>query len=190
MNIYFDLECVSDLRKDWDFEKYWEKINFMPEKNKILTICVWTETSSWIIVKNLEWDERTQIEWFFKAIRKNTMLWWNIKGFDIPFIVKRALYYNLIIPDDLKIFWKAPREIKNVIDLKDIYAYWVFWQPCSLDLACNFIWITSPKSWWINWADVQKFFDNWDELDIIEYCKRDVLATIQIHNYFKNHNLC
>jgi hypothetical protein len=190
MNIFFDLECVSDLRKEWDEEKFWEKINFMPEKNKIITICMWVEISWVMTVKNLEWNERTQIEAFFKAIKWNILLWWNIKNFDIPFIIKRALYYCIPIPNELKIFWKKPREIENIIDLKDIYNYNVFWNFCSLDLVCSFLWITSPKSWWINWSEVQKFYDEWKETVIIEYCKRDVQATIEVFNYFKKYNLC
>lgn len=190
MIIFFDIETISD----WDYkekyiELYWDKINFLPELNKILTICLWTETKEWIIIKNLEWDEKTQIIWFFNAIKWNKLSWFNIKKFDIPFIIKRALYYQLEIPNDLKIYWKKPWEIDNVIDLQEIYNYWIFWAIWNLDLICNFIWITSPKSWNIDWSQVQEFYNNWKWNEIIDYCKRDVIATIELYNYFKKYNL-
>lgn len=182
--IFFDIETISDwIILDKYKDKYWEKINFMPEFNKILTICVWY-IQDWYNVKNLEWTEKEQIEEFFRIVNGKNLCWFNIKNFDIPFILKRALYYWIKIPKDLSIYWKKPWEINNIIDLKDVYWYWVFWNNWNLDLVCNFLWITSPKSWNIDWSEVQDFYDEWKIDEIVDYCKKDVIATMELYEFF------
>lgn len=210
MIIFFDIEIVSiyeqierDLKKNLMLkenyfswfnllkEKYGDKLSFMPEFNKIITITVWTCDSFWKVVKikNLEWDEEEQIIAFFKAIEKNKIYWFNIKNFDLPFIIKRALFHKIEIPDCIRFFWKKPRELENILDLMEVYKNWVFWSYWNLDLICNFLWITSPKDWWIDWSEVQKFYDEWKIEEIKEYCKRDVEATINLYEYFLKYKL-
>ena len=71
----------------------------------------------------------------------------------------------------------------------EVYKNWVFWSYWNLDLICNFLWITSPKDWWIDWSEVQKFYDEWKIEEIKEYCKRDVEATINLYEYFLKYKL-
>jgi len=172
-------------------EKYQDKLNFMPEYNKILCISCWyIHNDTWeIITKSISWAEEDVINKFFEFIGWRQISGWNILWFDIPFIIKRALYYKIKIPESLKFYWRKPWDMTHIIDLKDIYKNWVYWAFCSLDLACKFLWITSPKDKWIDWSQVQEFYDNWKEKEIIEYCERDVKATIEVYNYFKEFNL-
>lgn len=169
-------------------EKYEDKLNFMPEFNKILTICVWYKIGDEIRVINIVWSEEEQIKQFFEYSKIYQLSWYNIKWFDIPFIIKRALKYWIEIPNQLKAYWKKPREFDWIIDLQEIYKH-IWFAVSNLDILCRFIWITSPKDFWIDWSQVQEFYDNWKEKDIIEYCKRDVEATIKVYDYFKKYNL-
>ena len=195
MIIYFDIETVKDTNiiKNYNIDKlkkkYGEKLNFSPETTKIVTITVWTTTKEWNVIKNLKWTEKEQIKSFFKAIKWNIICWFNIKWFDLPFIIKRAIYYKIRIPDELKMFWKKPREMENIIDLLEVYRYWVFWSIWNLDLICNFLWIISPKDENIDWWQVQRYFDEWKTNEILEYCQRDVEATIRVYDYFREYNL-
>ena len=194
MIIFFDIETASIYDKDnrnmWDLkDKYWDKLNFMPEFNKIITICVWYKVNWNLLIKNLEWTEKEQITQFFELAESNDLCWFNIKKFDLPFIIKRAIHLKKQIPYSLRIEWKKPREINNIIDLQEVYSYWVYWSIWNLDLICNFLWIKSPKDEWIKWSDVQEFYDNWKIEDIIEYCKRDVEATVEVYTNFKWFNL-
>lgn len=188
MIIFFDIETINESKPE-DSEKYGEKFNFMPEFNQIFCIVCWTITKEWVAVKNLAWNEEEQIRAFFKAIEWNQISWFNIKNFDIPFIIKRALKYWIMIPNDLKMFGKKPWEMENIIDLKDVYNYGVFGNFWNLDLICNFLWIKSPKDEWIDWSMVQEYFDKWRGDEIIDYCKRDVRATIELYEFFKSYNL-
>lgn len=169
-------------------EKYEDKLNFMPEFNKILTIAVWYQFQDKIQVKNLEWSEEEQIKQFFEFAKVQKLAWYNIKWFDIPFIVKRAVKLWIEIPNQLKAFDKKPREFDNIIDLYEVWKH-IWYSSCSLDVLCNFLWITSPKDFWIDWSQVQEFYDNKKEKEIIEYCKRDVEATVKVYDYFKSINL-
>ena len=164
MIIYFDIETVSDTENLWNFnmekleKKYGEKIKFAPEVSKIFTITVWTNTKDGRIIKNLEGSEEEQIKAFFKAIEGNIICWFNIKAFDLPFIIKRALKHQIDIPDCIKFFWKKPWEMENIIDLFEVYRNGVFWAIGSLDLVCNFLGITSPKDDNIDGGQVQRYF--------------------------------
>lgn len=196
MILFFDIETISIFskkeRKQKSFlllkEKYEDKLNFMPEFNKILTIAVWYQFQDKIQVKNLEGSEEEQIKQFFEFAKVQKLSWYNIKLFDIPFIIKRAMKLWIEIPNQLKAFNKKPREFDNIIDLYEIWKH-VWNSACSLDVLCNFLWITSPKDFGIDWSQVQEYYDQGKEKEIIDYCKRDVEAVIKIYDYFKKLNL-
>lgn len=195
MIIFLDIETIKDINNFNNFNlekiksKYWDKLDFSPELNKIITITLGTETKEGIVLKNLKWDEKEQIEAFFTAIEWNTICWFNIKSFDLPFIIKRALFHKIKIPNCLKFFGKKPRELEHIIDLLEVYKNNVYWSIWNLDLICNFLWITSPKDDNIDWWQVQRYFEEWKIDEILAYCKRDVKATIDIYRYFKEFNL-
>lgn len=195
MIIYFDIETIQDGENIVGFdeaaliEKYGERFNFMPEFNRIFTIAVWTVTKEGNIIKNLAGSEQEQIEAFFKAIDGNIICGFNIKGFDLPFIIKRALKYQIDIPECIKFYWKKPRELTNIIDLQEVYKCGVFAAPGNLDIICNFLGITSPKDDWIDGSQVQEFYNKWELDKVREYCRKDVEATIKVYQYFVEYNL-
>ena len=193
--IFFDLECVYDELHSQDLdsliEKYWEeKINFLPEINKILTICVWFIQDDWTYkVKWLEWTEEEQIKLFFWMAEKYDLCWFNIQNFDLPFIIKRALWYWIKIPNQLKQCGKKPWEITNILDLQEVYRLNVWWAIWNLDMTCKYLWITSPKEEWISWKDVQIYHDTNRDKEIIDYCCRDVEACMRLYERFIYLNL-
>lgn len=194
MIIFFDIETTEDevVLENYETEQLWklniEKIPFMPELNKIITITVGAGSGENMKIKNLEGTEEEQIVAFFSAIAWNQICWFNIKGFDIPFIVKRALYYKLAIPNELKFFGRKSRELDHIIDLLDVYKCWVWGWTGNLDLACRFLWIKSPKDG-ISGSEVHKYYREWKIEKILEYCRNDVKATMELYNYFKSYNL-
>lgn len=93
------------------------------------------------------------------------------------------------IPDRLKAYGKKPWEMDHFIDLFEAYKYLSFSGAGSLDLICNFLGITSPKDEGIDGSQVQKFYDEGKEAEILEYCKRDVKATMDVFKKFVDLNL-
>lgn len=192
--LFFDIETVYDEDNKQDLEKlmekFWDKIDFMPELNQVLTICCWTIRDDWSnYISNLKWTEKEQIEQFFQLIWKYTNLcWFNILNFDLPFMIKRALVYGIKIPDKLKFYGKKPRELNYLIDLQEVYKMNVWGWIGNLDLISHHLWLDSPKDK-MAWDQVQEYHDTERDDEIIEYCKKDVLATMQVYEKFLKLNL-
>ena len=112
----------------------------------------------------------------------------NIKGFDIPFLYKKFLEYNLRIPECIKTLDKKPWEIMVV----DTTTLWKSsgWDTSSIDEIGQTLGLDNPKDD-IDGSQVWEIF--WDEKDInrIErYCEKDVkiLPEIVEHIYRLNYN--
>lgn len=189
MLIFFDIETISDYR-DYDVaklqEKYEDRLPFYPEYNQILTICVGRQSADGHVVKALEGDERSQITEFLRLAEEwHTFVGFNIRGFDLPFIIKRAIHHGMHIPTELKTWGKKPREIDNIIDLYDVYKL-MGYQSAGLGPVCEFLGLKSPKDHDIDGSQVQAYYDAGKTQDIIDYCIRDVHATIDVYKKFKS----
>jgi DNA polymerase elongation subunit (family B) len=101
----------------------------------------------------------------------------NIKGFDIPYLLKRSIINSVSIPNQLHLQKLKPWE--NC--LTDTYDIWKFggWNGASLSLICDLLNIPSPKEA-MKAGDVSKSY--WDGMleEIKEYCERDVVATMNV----------
>lgn len=192
--LFFDIETVLDDHIHDDFtidalrEKHWENFDFMPEFHKILTICIGKiDLDGSIVTRSIDGTEIEIIWQFLDMIRSNVLCWFNIKWFDIPFIVKRALHHGFVIPGSLKLFGKKPWDMENMLDLYEVYKH-TGYKSGSLDTICKFLSIPTPKQW-IDGSQVQKFHDEWKDAEIVTYCMNDVEATIRVYEKFKGLNL-
>jgi len=96
----------------------------------------------------------------------------NIKGFDIPFIVKKLYKYNLAIPKSLQSLGKKPWEV-NIVDTTDLWKG-LGWDTSSLDEIANTLGLPSPKED-INGGQVYDIYWNEQDLErIAKYCENDV----------------
>lgn len=189
MIIFFDIETIPERSESTTHleEKYADKINFMPEFNKVFTIAVgYRDADGSKAIKSIEWEEPAMISEFFCMIKSNTLCGFNIKGFDIPFLVKRALHYNIAIPESLRMFGKKPWEMTNVIDLYEVYKHSGS-QSGSLDLVCNHLNIESSKDG-IDGSMVAQAVEEGRGQEVIEYCKEDVRATMDVYYKFRDIN--
>ena len=199
--IFFDIETVSvyDHKERWSkhfkdlHEKYGDKLYFMPEYNKVAVIafaCVEKDGST--TLRNTKGTEKEQIDAFFKYIWSKTahhICGYNIKKFDIIFLIKRALHHKIHIPRQLKFFGKKPWEMEHIIDLWDVYNHNMYGTFGSMDLVSNFLGITNPKEAWVDGSMVQWLYDEGKLDEIKEYCRRDVQANIDLYKYFREYNL-
>ncbi len=193
--LFFDIETIAAPsrqferqvfidRKEWNIER----VNFLPEYNQILTIAIGRiTTDSKIEVKTLEGTEKEMIEKFYSYVDKYILTWWNILLFDLPFIIKRWLYYGIPVPQQLKFRWLKPWDCDtNFIDLARVYQGITFNMSAIEDVAIH-LWIPTPKGI-MHGSEVQKFYDAW-QIDLIkEYCRDDVKATAIIYQRFQSLN--
>lgn len=189
MLVFFDIETIrdiSELPNLKDIERYQDKLNFMPEFNKIFCISVGYIADDGYQIKTYSWDESEIINQFFNVAKAHDLSWFNIKWFDIPFVVKRAVKLWIAIPQRLKLFGKKPWDMENIIDICEIWKH-MGYNTASLDVTCRHLWVKSSKDW-IDGSQVQQFVDDgrWDE--VIHYCEEDVRATIDVYQKLKEFN--
>jgi hypothetical protein len=103
---------------------------------------------------------------------------YNIKGFDIPYIIKRCLIQRLAIPKHFQVRGKKPWEV-NFLDLMEDWKS-LGWEAVSLDQVCMALGITSPKDKFQNY-EMNTLLDEGKITikDVIEYCEKDVQAVMK-----------
>lgn len=99
----------------------------------------------------------------------------NIKKFDLPFIMKRCIINEIKIHPFLDIRNKAPWEIKNIIDTKELWTFRENGVKSSLAMLAKLLGIPSPKEN-IDGSKVNEYYQNGKIDEIEKYCLADVLA--------------
>lgn len=103
----------------------------------------------------------------------------NGKEFDYPYIARRMIINDLVIPDILDNAGKKPWEVK-LLDTLDLWKFGDYKSYTSLDLLTSILGIRSPKDE-VDGSMVAGIY--WDEHDldkIAVYCEKDVLAVAQV----------
>ena len=112
----------------------------------------------------------------------------NGKEFDIPFLCRRILINGKKIPNILNVSGKKPWEIKH-LDTMELWKFGDFKNYTSLDLLSYVFNIPTPKDE-MDGSQVAKVFYEDQNLDrIIQYCEKDVVATIQLFRKFQGEAL-
>lgn len=135
-------------------------------------------------------DERTLILKFLKTIKDLIekgfiyITGYNIKSFDIPFILKRAITNGIPyskVPNIFQIRDAKPWDMKYVLDMKDWWCMGSYMLAETLDECCISLGIDSPKDK-ISGADIYYYYykRKCDISEISEYCEKDAEACIHI----------
>lgn len=113
----------------------------------------------------------------------------NIKGFDIPVILKRSVINGMTIPSFLHLHNLKPWEFP-FLDTADVWGFGS-WKDgmVSLDLLTASLDIPTPKED-MNGSMVSDAYWKEDKLeDIVKYCERDVIATANVMLRLGNHQV-
>ena len=125
-------------------------------------------------------DEKSLLKEFCKIIEdpKIRIAGYNIKGFDIPFIIRRLIINSLSIPPCLMILGKKPWEI-TMVDICDDYRFGMR-DMVPLETVCLALGVPTSKDLFANhemnlllWLKVITL------QDVAIYCEKDVEATYQ-----------
>jgi len=109
----------------------------------------------------------------------------NGKEFDYPYIARRMIINNVVIPDILDNAGKKPWEVK-LLDTLDLWKFGDYKSYTSLDLLTSVLKIQSPKDD-IDGSMVADLYYREGELKrIVRYCEKDVLAVAQVFLRFLN----
>lgn len=129
-------------------------------------------------------DEKDVLEQFmktmvriFQANPNIKIVGHNIKGFDMPFLIRRAIINGVEIPHQLHLQKLKPWE--NC--LLDTMEVWKFggWNSASLSLICDVLQIPSPKQNMYGGEVAEAYWAGRLE-EIKDYCEDDVEATMNV----------
>jgi uncharacterized protein YprB with RNaseH-like and TPR domain len=112
----------------------------------------------------------------------------NGKEFDIPFLCRRILINNLKIPYMLNVSGKKPWEIKH-LDTMELWKFGDFKNYTSLDLLTYIFKIPTPKDDMDGSQVAKVLYQDKDLERIIQYCEKDVVATIQLFRKYQGEPL-
>jgi len=103
----------------------------------------------------------------------------NIKEFDIPFIARRMIINDMVLPQKINLFGKKPWEVPH-LDTLELWKFGDYKHFTSLKLLTKILGIQSPKDD-IDGSEVARVFYIENDIDrIVTYCEKDVIAVAQV----------
>ncbi len=124
-------------------------------------------------------DETKILQEFWEMIpRFGTVVTYNGRGFDIPFLLQRSLVREVEITRNLM----PPRfsAIREHMDLAEILSQFRATRPYGLEVWSQAVGVESPKEGEVTGPGVGAAFHAGQTRRIVEYCLRDVMATARI----------
>lgn len=122
---------------------------------------------------------------FSKTNKEAILCAHNGKEFDFPYIARRMIINELIIPEILDNAGKKPWEIK-LLDTMDLWKFGDYKNYTSLELLTTILGIPTPKDD-IDGSMVAGIYYIENDIErIVRYCEKDVLAIVRVMLRFMN----
>jgi len=129
-------------------------------------------------------DEKQMLKDFLqtaaKIMVKYPKMQWvghNIKGFDLPYIIKRALIHGIAIPQAFHLHKQKPWE-NCLLDTQDVWKFGGY-NTAKLGLISELLGIPSPKDA-MSGPEVNEYYWNGKLEEIKTYCEKDIKATANV----------
>lgn len=176
------------------YQHCWEKYSgITPTFSRIICISVAVFDGKEIHTKSFyDEDERELIIGFLKIVKKfigikkppYLLAGHNIKNFDIPFVIKRAIINGIeysTLPEHLQISDKKPWDLGYILDTKELWKCGSHLFNETIDETCWGLDIPSPKSS-LHGGDVYDYIYKGKGTlqDVVNYCENDAHAPIEI----------
>ena len=181
-------ERKSENFQDWKSDisyVYTNKSPLMPEFGRIVCVSVAILRDDNMSIRSIMNDDEEKLiidtHKIFSNISKKTTLGlsgYYIKGFDIPWLNRKFLKYNLEIPRLFKTINIKPWDM-NILDLSEAWKNYGSLENVSLDEMLYTLNIKSPKNI-MSGKDVH--YNYWIKKDvdkIKKYCESDVISCIE-----------
>jgi len=125
-------------------------------------------------------DEADLLYWFHQLLDERPDYWLgghSIKDFDIPFLIRRMIIHEMILPKQLQIFNIKPWDLM-IVDTNVMWGCGDWRYKITLDLLCSVLGIPSPKvETGVDGSKVRELFLAGEYKTINEYCKADIYRT-------------
>ena len=135
-------------------------------------------------------DETELLEGFWEvAKRYDSVVTFNGRGFDVPFLYLRSAVLN--VPISRKDWLGYRYAVEPHCDLAEQLTFYNVSgrdgaaRKFNLDFYCKAFGIESPKSHGVSGMDVGQMMNDGRFREIAEYCLRDVRATVELYRIWK-----
>lgn len=189
MQELWNLKTQYQRRDEFTPESFYERAGIWAEFGKIICISVgyfvnkgdirnFRVTSFFGEEKKILKDFSSLLDAHFNHAQ-HVLCGHNAKEFDIPFIARRMIINQIVIPNKLNLFGKKPWEITH-LDTLELWKFGDYKHFTSLKLLTKILGIPSPKGD-IDGSQVAHVFYVEKDIDrIVIYCEKDVIAVAQI----------
>lgn len=136
-------------------------------------------------------DEKELLKAFMEMLtrfsnnKEATLCAHNGKEFDFPYIARRMIINELVIPEILDNAGKKPWEIR-LLDTLDLWKFGDFKSFTSLSLLTTVLGIPTPKDDIDGSMVAGIYYNDQDIARIVRYCEKDVLAVARVLLRFMN----
>lgn len=137
---------------------------------EIVAISADSGSGAWVMTRAAK-DERTMLELFWREARDKTLVGFNCLTFDLPVLLRRSLYLNVITP---RVSVDKYRH-DGVIDVADVLTFGGRMKWRSLAFYCKRFGIPHDNSW--DGADIPGLVAAGDWEAIAAHAQADVEAT-------------
>jgi 3'-5' exonuclease len=134
-------------------------------------------------------DEADMLTAFWDVARRyDSVITFNGRGFDVPFMYLRSALLN--VPISRKDWLGYRYQVEPHCDLADQFTFYGGGREgatrrFNLDFYCKAFGIESPKGEGISGHDVTRLVSEGRYRDIAEYCLRDVQATVLLYHFWR-----
>jgi 3'-5' exonuclease len=135
-------------------------------------------------------DETEMLSAFWDVARHyDTVVTFNGRGFDVPFLYLRSAQLN--VPITRKDWLGYRYATEPHCDLAEQLTFYGISgrdgaaRRFNLDFYCKAFGIESPKSHGVTGMDVKQLMEEGRHREIAEYCLRDVVATVKLYHIWK-----
>jgi DNA polymerase elongation subunit (family B) len=130
-------------------------------------------------------SESEILELFWATVRKySTFITFNGREFDCPYIMMRSAVHRIQPTRNLMPYRYADKEH---VDLLDQLTFYRATRKFTLDYFCKRFGIVSPKEEGVTGQEVPQMYHDERYLEIAEYCMRDVVATGELFQIWKDY---
>ena len=180
-------------------EDFYERAGIWAEFGKIICISVGfftglEENKKFRVKSFFGYDEHKILSEFKELLEshfsknQHVLCAHNGKEFDFPFIARRMIIHQIVLPKKLNLFGKKPWEVPH-LDTMELWKFGDYKHYSSLQLLTSILGIPSPKDD-IDGSEVASVYYKEKNLDrIISYCEKDTISVAQLLMRFNNEKL-
>lgn len=191
--IYEGIEGYPEVLRDKLVQKYpedgYSKAGLHAEFGQIVCISAgYHSDKGELVTKSFVGSEKTILIDFAIIATNSTyrFIGHNILDFDIPFIQRRMVINDMMVPDGLLTSGLKPWDLTNrFVDTMVIWSSTQWKYRVSLNVLCQVLGVYSPKSD-MDGSKVGEAFYNGEIHRIAKYCEEDVRAVSEVYQILKS----